>query len=176
MLSKEQIIEDIKSAMTLNSNIKATCNEALTHAMSLIVHESKELEGNLAKEYHRGLTEAWEIARELCKTGYKECTEMFGDENVEFVIKNFNPLKVKSIMDSYKEEKEAKAKRINAGDKIKHKEEGILATVLDKDMDTNLEYDTFWMVYTENGCVESWHEDNFEKTGENVDVRKALIE
>lgn len=32
MLSKEQIIEDIKSAMTLNSSAKATCNEALTHA------------------------------------------------------------------------------------------------------------------------------------------------
>lgn len=105
MLSKEQIIEDIKSAMTLNSSTKATCNEALTNAMSLIVHEAKELEGSLAKEYHRGLTEAWEIARELCKTGYKECIEMFGDENVEFVIKNFNPLKVKSIMDSYKEKK-----------------------------------------------------------------------
>lgn len=172
MLSKEQIIEDIKSAMTLNSSAKATCNEALTHAMSLIVHEAKELEGNLAKEYHCGLTEAWEIARELCKTGYKECTEMFGNENVEFVIKNFNPLQVKSIMDSYKEEKEAK--KISAGDKVKHKEEGILATILDKDMD--IEYDTFWMVYTENGCVESWHENNLEKTGENVDVRKALIE
>ena len=174
MLSKEQIIEDIKSAMTLNSNTKATCNEALTHAMSLIVHEAKELEGNLAKEYHRGLTEAWEIARELCKTGYKECTEMFGDENVEFVIKNFNPLKVKSIMDTYKEEKEKETKTISVGDKVRNSD-GTLAVILDKELDLSDVDDNCWTVYTENGCVESWCEEDFTKTGENVDIMNTLI-
>ena len=174
MLSKEQIIEDIKSAMTLNSSTKATCNEALTHAMSLIVHEAKESEGNLAKEYHRGLSEAWEIARELCKTGYKECTEMFGDENVEFVIKNFNPLKVKSIMDSYKEEKEKEIKKISVGDKVRNTD-GTLAVILDNELDLSNEDDNCWTVYTENGCVESWCEEDFTKTGENVDVMNTLI-
>lgn len=31
------------------------------------------------------------------------------------------------------------------------------------------------MVFTENGCVESWCENEFTKTGESVDVCGALI-
>lgn len=141
MLTSEQIIEEIKLAMTLNSNTKAKCNETLTHAMSFIIHEAKELEDRLVKEYERGLKESWEIARELCKTGYSECSEIFGDETVEYVIKNYNPLKVKSMMESYKEEKESK--KIFVGDIIKNKNDETKATILDND---NLENEECWTV------------------------------
>lgn len=168
MKTREEILAEIKSAMTLNSNAKATCNEALTHAMSLIVHEAKELEGNLAKEYHRGLSEAWEVARELCKTGYKECTEMFGDENVEFVIKNFNPLKVKSILDSYKEEKEKKENEIIVGDIVSF-EDGIKGVVMDEDGENIA-------IFTENGCVEAWmKKENVTKVkGKHIEINDIL--
>lgn len=48
-----------------------------------------------SEAYKKGMNDTWDIARELCKTGYSECTEMFGDETVEHVIKNFTPLEIK---------------------------------------------------------------------------------
>ena len=49
------------------------------------------------------------------------------------------------------------------------------ATVLDCDAETTIDDERYWMVFTENGCVESWCENEFTKTGESVDVCNALI-
>ena len=64
-----------------------------------------------SEAYKKGMSDTWDVARELCKTGYSECTEMFGDETVEHVIKNFTPLEIKEKMKSYKKDKEIKLLR-----------------------------------------------------------------
>ena len=64
---------------------------------------------------------------------------------------------------------------IHVGDIVQDKNDNIKATILDFDHDINLVGEVYWMVFTENGCVESWCENEFTKTGESVDVCGALI-
>ena len=119
-----------------------------------------------SEAYETGLNDAWAIARELSQTRYDECTEMFGDETVEYVIKSFTPLEVKEKMKSYKKDKE-----IHIGDKVQDCDDNTKAIVLDKD---NLNSDDEWIVYTENRCVEYWHESNIKKINEKVDWEKLF--
>ena len=35
-----------------------------------------------SEAYKKGMNDAWDIARELCKTDYNDCTNIFGDESV----------------------------------------------------------------------------------------------
>ena len=119
-----------------------------------------------SEAYETGMNDAWAIARELSETRYDECTEMFGDETVEYVIKSFTPLEVKEKMKSYKKDKE-----IHIGDKVQDCDDNTKAIVLDKD---NLNSDDEWIVYTENRCVEYWHESNIKKINEKVDWEKLF--
>lgn len=121
-----------------------------------------------SEAYETGMNDAWAIARELSKTGYNECTEMFGDEAVEYVIKSFTPLEVKEKMKSYKKDKE-----IHIGDKVRDCDDNTKAIVLDK-KDLGDEYENDWIVYTENGCVESWHESDVKKINERVDLSRLF--
>lgn len=121
-----------------------------------------------SEAYKKGMSDTWDVARELCKTGYSECTEMFGDETVEHVIKNFTPLEIKEKMKSYKKDKE-----IHIGDKVQDCDDNTKAIILDKE-DLGNEYENEWIVYTENGCVESWHECNIKKINERVDLSKLF--
>ena len=61
-----------------------------------------------SEAYEKGMNDTWDIARELCKTGYSECTEIFGDETVEHVIKNYMPLEVKEKIEYFKKRIEIK--------------------------------------------------------------------
>lgn len=58
-----------------------------------------------SEAYKKGMNDAWDIVRELCKTGYNDCTEMFGDEIVEHAIKNFTPLEIKKKLNLLKKKK-----------------------------------------------------------------------
>lgn len=170
MKTKEQILLEIQNAMTLNKDSIAKCNSALSDAKSLIIHEEKELQSRLEEEYKRGINDAWEVAREI-HADYDEFTEIFGKEStIGYVIQNSNPLEVKEKIESYREEKS----KIHIGDVIQNNN-NTKATVLDLNAVTSLEYENYWMVFTENGCVESWCENDFTKTGESVDVCSALI-
>lgn len=173
MKTKEQILTEIQDAMTLNKNNVAKCNTALSDAKSLIMHEEKELQNCLEEEYKHGLIDAWEIARELCDVDYDELCAIFNYEEVEPIIKNFMPLEVKEKIATYRTEKENK--KVGVGDVVQDKNDGTKATILDNDNDINLVGEGYWMVFTENGCVESWCENEFTKTGESVDVCGALI-
>lgn len=171
MKTSEQILEEIQLAMALNKNAKTACNTALTDAMSLIMHKEKELQNLLDAEYKRGMNDAWEIAREL-HSDYDEFTNIFGKEpTIGYVIQNSSPLEVKKKITSYREEKE----KVHAGDVIQNNDDGTKATILDFDVDTSLEDEQYWMVFTENGCVETWCQDDFIKTGESIDIHNALI-
>ena len=57
-----------------------------------------------SEAYKQGMNDAWDIARELCKTDYNDCTNIFGDESVEYVIKNLTPLEIKEKIESFKKE------------------------------------------------------------------------
>lgn len=155
--------------------MKIRCNIALTDATQLILHMEKELQNRLNEEYKRGMNDAWEIARELCNTDYNECNEIFGNASVEPVITTYTPYVVKEKIESYRKEKENELNKIHIGDIVQKNNDNIKATILDCDNDTNLVGEGYWMVFTENGCVESWCENEFTKTGEVVDVCSALI-
>lgn len=170
MKTMEQILNEIQNAMTLNKNNVAKCNVALSDAKGFIMHEEKELQNRLEEEYKRGMNETWEIARELCKTGYEECSEIFGDSSVETAIKNYTPKEVREKIMSYKEEQEKKKEEIIVGSIVMDIDDGRKATVLDVDKSDN----TFW-VFTNEGNLECWLKNNIENTGEFIDVTSALM-
>lgn len=169
MKTNQEILKGIQAAITLNKNAKAVSNTALTDAMSLIMHNEKELQKRLDTEYKRGMNDAWEIARELCKVGYDECTEIFGDSSVETAIKNYTPKDVKEKIASFREEKEKK-EEIIIGNIVIDRDRGIKATVLEFDKSDN----TF-CVFTQNGDIEYWFRGDIENTGEFVDINNVLF-
>lgn len=171
MKTNEQIIKEIYDAMQVNKNTRAKCNTALSDAISLIQHTERVVQDQLTEEYRRGINDAWEIARELCKTRYDECSEIFGDSSIEYVIKEFNPFRVKEKIESYRKEKgEKKKEEIIVGNIVIDKGKGIKATVLELD-----HTDDSFCVYTQNGDIEYWLQDDIENTGVFVDVNSALI-
>lgn len=175
MKTKEQILLEIQNAMTLNKDNVAKCNSALSDAKSLIMHETKELQNRLDEEYKHGVNDAWVIAQMICDTDYNMRTYLFGNHNVEYVIRNFSPTEVKEKITSHKVQEENGSNKIHIGDVVQDNNDDTKATVLDYDHDTNLVGKGYWTVFTENGCVESWRENEFTRTGESVDVYSALI-
>lgn len=175
MKTKEQILTEIQNAMTLNKDNVAKCNSALSDAKSLIMHEEKEMQNRLDEEYKRGIDDAWEIARIVINMEDEEFDNIF-DKNLSarYVITNGNPFPVKEKIAAYHKAQEDESNKIHVGDVVQHIADATKATILDNDPNTNLGMKK-WMVFTENGCVESWYEDDFSKTGEFVDVCGALI-
>lgn len=169
MRTTDQILNEIQSAIQLNKDVKAKCNTALTDAISLILHNEKEMQNRLNEEYKRGMNDAWEIAKQVFDDrNYCAILNAFEyDSTLADVIRNHEPTEVKKQILAYKEEQE----KIHVGDVVERKEDKIRATILDCD----IEDERYWMLFTENGCVESWCENNFTKTGEAVDVCGALI-
>lgn len=170
MKTKEQILVEIGSAMELNKNTRAKCNMALSDAISLIQHNEKELQNRLDEEYKCGMNDAWKIARELCKIGYEECSEIFGDSSIETAIKNYTPKEVREKIMSYKKEQEKKKEEIIVGSIVMDIDDEQKATVLDVDKSDN----SFW-VFTNEGNLECWLKNNIENTGEFIDVTSALM-
>lgn len=175
MKTIEQILNEIQNAMTLNKNNIAKCNIALSDAKGFIMHEEKELQNRLDEEYKRGIDDAWKITRIVINMEDEEFDNIF-DKNLSlrYVITNNTPLEVQEKIITYYKTKETETNKIHVGDVVQDNNDNTKATVLDLDVDTSLEDENYWMVFTENGCVESWCENVFSKTGESVDVCSAL--
>lgn len=175
MKTMEQILNEIQNAMTLSKDNVAKCNVALSDAKGFIMHEEKEIQNRLDKEYKRGIDDAWEIARIVINMEDEEFDDIF-DKNLSarYVITNSNPFRVKEKISAYHKAQEDESNKIQVGDVVQHIADETKATILDNDSNVGLDYKK-WMVFTENGCVESWFEDDFSKTGESVDVCSALI-
>lgn len=179
MKTSEQILAEIRSTMELNKNIRAKCNTALSDAISLIQHNEKEMKERLDEEYKRGMNDAWEIAREVINMEDEEFDNIFDELlSPRYVITNNVPLQVKEKISTYRQENENELNTIHVGDVVQNMSDATRATILDRELSptpgTHLDK-KYWMVFTENGCVECWHEDNFSKTGESVDICSALI-
>lgn len=174
MKTSEQILKEIQSAMELNKNIRAKCNTALSDAISLIQHNEKEMQDRLDEEYKHGMNDAWEIARMVINMEDEEFDNIF-DKNLSarYVITNSNPFLVKEKVSAYHKAQEDESNKIQVGDVVQHTADETRAAILGNDSNVGLDYKK-WMVFTENGCVESWFEDDFSKTGESVDVCSAL--
>lgn len=154
MKTSEQILKEIQSAMELNKNIRAKCNTALSDAISLIQHNEKEMHDRLDEEYKRGMDDAWEIAREICKMNREKYNMIFHNATIDLIIIAFDPAQIKEKISAYQQEKESN--KIHVGDVVQHIAYEIKATILDCDEDTSMDNDElYWMVFTENGCVES---------------------
>lgn len=160
--------------MELNKNLRAKCNTALSDAISLIQHNEKELQNRLDEEYKRGMNDTWEIAREICKMNREEYNMIFQNATIDLTIMSFAPVQIKEKISTYRQEKENELSKIHVCDVVQHIADATKATILDNDLNTNLG-EKKWIVFTENGCVESWFEDDFSKTGEFVDVCGVLI-
>lgn len=174
MKTKEQILTEIQNAMTINKDIITKYNSVLSDAKSFIEHEQKELKNRLKEEYKRGMNDTWEIAKEFCKISYDESVAIFGTDSVAQIIRKYTLLEIKDRISSYNT-KENESNKIHVGDVVQDNNDNTKATVLDSDFDTSLEDENYWMVFTENGCIESWCENEFTKTGESVDVCSVLI-
>lgn len=174
MKTSEEILHEIQEAITMNKCAKKKLNTVLTDAIQLILHVEKEIQKRLDDEYKRGMNDTWEIAKEFCKVSYDESVAIFETDNVDQIIKEYTLLEIKDKITSYNA-KENEVDKIHVGDVVQDSADSTRATILDQDHDTNLSGEAYWMVFTENGCVESWCENNFTKTREAVDVYSALI-
>ena len=120
-----------------------------------------------SESYEKGMTDTWDITKELCEMTYTECKKVFGNRNVDIIVNQFKPLEVKERIESFKKEK------ISVGDKVQKFNDSTRAIILDK-KDLGDEYKNEWIVYTENGCVEYWHEYDIKKIDERVDLSKLF--
>lgn len=169
MKTMEQILNEIQNAMTLNKNNVAKCNVALSDAKGFIMHEEKELQNRLEEEYKRGMNDAWEIAREIIKCNDTQ-PEIFNGSSIEYLINTSSPIEIRNRISSYKEE----LNKVHIGDIVRYKSDGEKAVVLDSSLYGKVEYG-YWSALTENGEVVNWHESDFTKTGENVDIHNIIF-
>ncbi len=172
MKTSEQILDEIKLAIASNNESKKKSNIALNDAIQLVLHAEKEINIRLNEEYKRGMNDAWESVRELFNMDSNEYTEVFCDASIKRVVETCHPQIIKEKITLHREEKK---NNICVGDVVQDSNDDTKATILDHDHDINLMGEGYWMVFTENGCVESWCENEFTKTGESVDVCGALI-
>lgn len=120
-----------------------------------------------SEAYKKGMNDTWDIARELCKTGYSEFTEMFDDETVEHVIKNFTPLEIKEKIESFKKE-------IKVGDVVTVGG-GDITFICTKD-NSNGDYTKCHLVAGDGSVYEDCDKFDCQKTGKSIDIGKILKE
>ena len=120
-----------------------------------------------SEAYKKGMNEAWEIARELCNTGYNDCTNIFGDESVEYVIKNLTPLEIKEKIESFKKE-------IKVGDVVTVGG-GDITFICTKD-NSNGDYTKCHLVAGDGSVYEDCDKFECQKTGKSIDIGEILKE
>ena len=120
-----------------------------------------------SEAYKKVMNDTWDIARELCKTGYSECTEMFGNETVEHVIKNFTPLEIKEKIESFKKE-------IKVGDVVTVGD-GDITFICTKD-NSNGDYTKCHLVAGDGSVYEDCDKFDCQKTGKSIDIGEILKE
>ena len=120
-----------------------------------------------SEAYKKGMNDAWDIARELCNTGYNDCTNIFGDESVEYVIKNLTPLEIKEKIESLKKE-------IKVGDVVTVGG-GDITFICTKD-NSNGDYTKCHLVAGDGSVYEDCDKFECQKTGKSIDIGEILKE
>lgn len=119
------------------------------------------------KGMNEGMNDAWDIARELCNTSYNDCTNIFGDESVEYVIKNLTPLEIKEKIESFKKE-------IKVGDVVTVSG-GDITFICTKD-NSNGDYTKCQLVAGDGSVYEDCDKFDCQKTGKSIDIGEILKE
>ena len=120
-----------------------------------------------SEAYKKGMNDAWDIARELCKTDYNDCTNIFGDESVEYVINNLTPLEIKEKIESFKKE-------IKVGDVVTVGG-GDITFICTKD-NSNGDYTKCHLVAGDGSVYEDCDKFECQKTGKSIDIGEILKE
>lgn len=120
-----------------------------------------------SEAYKKGMNDAWDIARELCKTGYNDCSEIFGDESVEHAIKNFTPLEIKEKIESFNKE-------INVGDVVTV-DGGDITFVCTKDNSSG-DFSKCHLVAGDGSVYEDCNKSECQKTGKTINIGTILKE
>ena len=118
-----------------------------------------------SEAYTKGMNDAWDIARELCNTGYNDCTNIFGDESVEYVIKNLTPLEIKEKIESFKKE-------IKVGDVVTVGD-GDIKFICTKD-NANGDYSKCHLLSSDGSVWEDCNKSDCKKVGKNIDINDLL--
>lgn len=120
-----------------------------------------------SEAYKKGMNDAWDIARELCKTGYNDCSEIFGDESVEHAIKNFTPLEIKEKIESFNKE-------INVGDVVTV-DGGDITFVCTK-YNSSGDFSKCHLVAGDGSVYEDCNKSECQKTGKTINIGTILKE
>ena len=120
-----------------------------------------------SEAYKKGMNDTWDIARELCKTGYNDYINIFGDKSVKYVIKNLTPLEIKEKIESFKKE-------IKVGDVVTV-DGGDITFICTKD-NSNGDYTKCHLVAGDGSVYEDCDKFDCQKTGKSIDIGEILKE
>lgn len=137
------------------------------NGLDKLENAKKSLPIPYSEAYKKGMSDAWNIARELCKTGCNDCTNIFGDESVEYVIKNLTPLEIKEKIESFKKE-------IKVGDVVTVGG-GDITFICTKD-NSNGDYTKCHLVAGDGSVYEDCDKFDCQKTGKSIDIGEILKE
>ena len=118
-----------------------------------------------SEAYKKGMNDTWDIARELCKTGYNDYINIFGDKSVKYVIKNLTPLEIKEKIESFKKE-------IKVGDVVTVGD-GDIKFICTKD-NANGDYSKCHLLSSDGSVWEDCIKSDCKKVGKNVKIGDLL--
>ena len=107
-MTYEEILQEMRDVMKLNTEARRKSNDALTHAANVITKVATEDPKLLAKEYERGATDAWVLAAKIgCSPdvgglGSSKLKDIYGDYNYTNIMMNYDYISAKQKMDEYK--------------------------------------------------------------------------
>ena len=118
-----------------------------------------------SEAYKKVMNDTWDIARELCKTGYNDYINIFGDKSVKYVIKNLTPLEIKEKIESFKKE-------IKVGDVVTVGD-GDIKFICTKD-NANGDYSKCHLLSSDGSVWEDCNKSDCKKVGKNVKIGDLL--
>ena len=127
-----------------------------------------ELEKGQQAAYQRGSNDVWEFVMKISVDSEK-LFNVFGTYSYHNVFEKYTPQEAIAKTAEYEKQKNA----IKIGDEVVLNHDDTKAVVMDES-----DQEDAWWVYTENGCVEEWHDSKFRKTGRTfpqiAEVLKAM--
>lgn len=156
----EKINEIIKENRTIKAILDNQNNKLIKYFKPSAVEES----------YQRGLDDAWMYARKIAlNVENGGMRDVFNVDTCYSIFIKYSAQEVIEKIDEYEKQKDA----IKVGDVVLETYDDTMAVIMGES-----DEDHEWCVYTENGCVEKWHESVFRKTGRRFpqieEVLKAM--
>lgn len=132
-------------------------------------YRPSELDKYRQKAYEEGMKEAWEVARSIC------CEEEDGgipvielstifNNSITGTLRTFSAIEAKEKIDAWRKSK----CEIKVGEVVKHVYDGTKGIVMDITPKDEL------MVFTENGCIETWSNETVYRTNIMYDVKNLI--